>query len=165
MAVTADGKIAKDSKHFPDWTSKEDKQFFREESTKAGAVIFGGRTFDTFPAPLKNRLNVVVTAGRGYKSIPGQVKVYYKKSPKFIKKDLEKMGFKSVILGGGSFINGLFLKSKIVDEMIIIIAPKFFGSGLSLVEGKDFNFDYNLKLLDTHKINDDSILIRYKILY
>lgn len=165
MAVTADGKIAKDAKHFPDWTAKEDKKFFKEASMKAGVAIFGGRTFNTFPAPLPNRLNVVVTAEKGYKNIPGKVKVYYKKSPKFIKKDLEKMGFKSAILGGGAFINGLFLKNKIVDEMIIIIAPKLFGQGMSLIEGKDFDFNYNLKLMDTYKINEDSILVKYKILY
>ena len=28
MAVTADGKIARNSSHFPDWTSKEDKKVF-----------------------------------------------------------------------------------------------------------------------------------------
>ena len=163
MAVTADGKIAKDSNHFPDWTSREDKQFFARESKKAGAVIVGGKTFDTFPAPLKDRLNVIVTADKGYKNIPDEVKIYYKKSPAFIKKDLAEMGFKKAILGGGAFINGLFLKNKAVDEIIIIIAPKLFGKGLSLVEY--FDLDYNLKLLETYKINDDSVLLKYKVLY
>lgn len=163
MAVTADGKIAKDSGHFPDWTSREDKKFFARESKKAGAVIMGGKTFDTFPAPLKDRLNAIVTIDKGYKDIPGKVKVYYKKSPKFIKKDLARLGYKRAILGGGAFINGLFLKNKLVDEMIIIVAPKFFGEGLCLTEG--FDFDYNLKLLDTCKINNDSVLLHYKILY
>lgn len=163
MAVTVDGKIAKNSSHFPDWTSREDKKFFALISKKAGAVIMGGKTFDTFPAPLKDRLNVVVTADKGYKNIPGQVKVYYKKSPRCIKKELEKAGYKKAILGGGSFINGLFLRSKVVEEMIIIVAPKLFGTGLGLIG--DFDFDYNLKLLETYKINKDSVLLRYKILY
>jgi dihydrofolate reductase len=163
MATTIDGKIAKDSKHFPDWTSKEVKQFFARESKKAGVVIMGGKTFDTFPCPLKERLNVVITADKGYKNIKDSVKVYYKKSPRFVKSDLEKMGYKKAILGGGAFINGLFLKNKLVDEIIIIIAPKFFGEGLGLTSG--VNFDYNLKLLETYKINDNSVLLRYKILY
>lgn len=163
MAVTVDGKIAKNSKHFPNWTSKEDKNFFAKESKKAGVIIMGGKTFDTFSKPLKERLNVVVTVDKGYKNIKGSVKVYYKKSPNFIKKDLEKMGYKKAILGGGAFINGLFLKNKLVDEIIIIIAPKFFGEGLSLTSG--FDFDYNLKLLDVYKINDNSVLLKYKVLY
>lgn len=163
MATTADGKIGRDSKHFSNWTSREDKIFFAKESKKAGVVIIGGKTFDTFPAPLKNRLNAVVTIDKGYKDVRGKVKVYYKKSAKFVKKDLAKQGFKKAILGGGAFINGLFFKNKLVDEMIIIIAPKLFGKGLGLIEG--FNFDYNLKLLETYKINKDSVLLRYKILY
>lgn len=163
MAVTADGKIAKNASHFPDWTSKEDKKIFFQESMKAGAVIMGGRTFDTFAAPLKDRLNAIVTIDKEYKNAPQNVKVYYKKSPRFVKTDLAKMGYKNAILGGGAFINGLFLKNKLVDELIIIIAPKLFGRGLSLTEG--FDFDYNLKLVDNRKINKDSILIRYKTLY
>lgn len=163
MAVTVDGKIAKNTAHFPDWTSPEDKKIFFQESMKAGTVIMGGRTFDTLAAPLKDRLNAIVTIDKEYKNAPKNVKVYYKKSPKFIKADLAKMGYKNAILGGGAFINGLFLKKKLVDEMVIIIAPKLFGQGLALTDG--FDFDYNLKLLDNHKINRDSILIRYKILY
>lgn len=163
MATTVDGKIAKTATHFPDWTSKEDKQFFAKESKKAGVVIMGGKTFDTFPRPLKERLNAVITVDKGYENIKDSVKIYYKKSPKFVKKDLEKMGYKKAILGGGAFINGLFLKNKLVDEIIIIVAPKFFGEGLSLSSGFDFN--YGLKLLDTYKINKDSVLLKYKILY
>lgn len=163
MAITADGKIAKDSDHFPDWTSKEDKKFFFQESMDAGVVIMGGKTFDTFPAPLKNRLNVVVTIDEGYKEIPNQVRVYYKKTPSFVKDDLKKMGYKKAILGGGSFMNGLFLKEKLVDEIIIIVAPKLFGKGLGLIDG--FDFDYDLKLIDTYKINQDSVLLKYKVLY
>jgi dihydrofolate reductase len=78
MATTVDGKIAKTSTHFPDWTSKEDKQFFAKESKKAGVIIMGGKTFDTFPRPLKERLNAVVTADKGYKNIKNSVKIYYK---------------------------------------------------------------------------------------
>ena len=163
MAVTADGKIAKTSDHFPDWTAKEDKKFFAQESKKAGVVIFGGNTFATFPAPLKDRLNVVITKDDKFKNIAGAVKIYLKKTPRFVKKDLEKLGYKKAILGGGALINGLFLKEKIVDELIIIIAPKLFGTGLGLISG--FDFDYGLKLLDTYKINKDSVLLRYKILY
>ena len=55
MAITLDGKIAKDKKHFPSWTSKEDKQFFAHISKKNKVVIFGENTFNTFKKPLKNR--------------------------------------------------------------------------------------------------------------
>ena len=52
MAITADGKIAKSSDHFPDWTSKEDKKMFVEVTKEHGVVIMGDKTFFTFPKPL-----------------------------------------------------------------------------------------------------------------
>ena len=61
MAMTADGKIAKNSDHFPDWTSKEDKKYFAAVTKERGVVIFGESTFKTFPRPLPGRLNVVFT--------------------------------------------------------------------------------------------------------
>ena len=59
MALTLDGKIAKDPDHYPDWTGKEDKKLFAEISKKAGVVIMGSKTFDTFGKPLPNRKNVI----------------------------------------------------------------------------------------------------------
>ena len=59
MAITVDGKIAKDQKQFANWTSREDKKLFVEISKQFGVVIMGKNTFATFPAPLKERLNVV----------------------------------------------------------------------------------------------------------
>lgn len=162
MAVTADGKIAKDAKHFPDWTSREDKQIFYKMSMKAGVVIMGGRTFETFSRPLDGRLNVIITDENKYKP-QAKVMIFYKKSPRFVKNTLTRIGYKKAILGGGAFINGFFLKAKAVDEIIVIVAPKIFGKGLSLTEG--FDFDINLKLLKTYKINNDSVLLHYKIIY
>jgi len=159
MAVTADGRIAKDSDHFPDWTSKEDKQFFARVSKEHGAVVMGDKTFETFPAPLKDRLNVVFTLDEnpqpreGVKFVSGE--------PKKVLEDLEKEGFKSVVLGGGALINGLFLKEKLVDELYISVEPKLFGDGLSLFKG-DFNVD--LEMIGTEKTNDNSIVLKYKVL-
>ncbi|PJA88044.1 MAG: hypothetical protein CO140_01000, partial [Candidatus Moranbacteria bacterium CG_4_9_14_3_um_filter_40_7] len=71
MAMTLDGKIAKSSDHFPDWTSKEDKKYFAKVSKEAGVVIMGDKTFFTFPAPLKDRLNVVFTLEENPKPVAG----------------------------------------------------------------------------------------------
>ena len=37
-AITADGFIARHSRHLADWTSKEDKQFFTQKTKEAGVV-------------------------------------------------------------------------------------------------------------------------------
>ncbi len=159
MAMTLDGKIAKNSDHFPDWTSKEDKKYFAKISKEAGLVIMGDKTFFTFPAPLKDRLNVVFTLDKNPKEIKG-VK-WVKGEPENALNNLEKMGYKKAILGGGAFINGMFLNKKLIDEIHITIEPKIFGEGLGLFKG---DFDLNLKLMDIEKINDDSVVLKYKVL-
>ena len=158
--MTLDGKIAKTSDHFPDWTSREDKKYFAEISKKSGVVIMGDKTFFTFPSPLKDRLNVVFTLEKNQKPVEG-VK-WVSGEPEEVIRELENMGYKSAILGGGAYINGAFLKKKLIDEIYVTIEPKIFGEGLSLFSG---NFNVNLELIGTEKINDNSIVLKYKVLY
>ena len=152
MAVTADGKIAKSHDHFPDWTSKEDKKMFAAVTKKHGVVIMGDKTFFTFPKPLPDRLNVVFT----FLKKPPKMKnvMWVGGNPKNVLKKLEKMGHKSAILGGGAFLNTQFLKKKLINEIWLTIEPKIFGG--------DFNQD--LKLLNVEKINDDAVVVKYKVL-
>lgn len=158
MAMTLDGKIAKTSDHFPDWTSKEDKKLFAEISKKAGAVIMGDKTFFTFPSPLKGRLNVVFTLEKnpapqeGVKWVSGELEK--------VLRELEGMGYKEVILGGGAYLNGSFLEKKLIDEIIVTVEPKIFGEGLPLFNG---SFDIDLKLISCEKINGDSVVIKYQV--
>jgi len=160
MAMTLDGKIAKSSDHFPDWTSKEDKKLFAKTSKEAGVVIMGDKTFFTFPAPLKERLNVVFSLEEKPKVIEG-VK-WVKGEPEIVVKELEGLGYKSAILGGGAFINGLFLEHKLINEIWITVEPKLFGDGLPLFRG---DFDVDLKLNSAEKINDNSVVLKYEVLY
>ena len=160
MAMTLDGKIAKNSGHFPDWTSQEDKKLFAEISKKHGAVLMGEKTFATFPAPLKGRLNVVFTLDENLPAIPG-VKWVTGDVEKVLE-ELEKMDYASVLLSGGAYLNSLFLEKKLIDEIIVTIEPKIFGEGISLF-AKDFNV--GLKLLEMNKINESALMLRYKVKY
>lgn len=160
MAITADGKIAKHDKHFPDWTSQEDKKLFAKISKEHGVVMMGAKTFATFPAPLPGRLNVVFTLEKSPPKVKGVKWVTGEPEP--VLKELEDMGYKSALLGGGAYLNTLFLKKRLIDEIILTIAPKIFGDGLSLFNE---NFDINLKLLDIKKINENSITLKYKVIY
>lgn len=159
MAMTLDGKIAKNSNHFPDWTSKEDKKEFFKISKEYGIIIMGGKTFATFPAPLPNRLNVVYTQNENppiienVKWVSGDINK--------ILQDLEKNGHTKALLCGGSFLNTLFLERGLIDEIIITIEPKIFGQGLSLFNG---DFDINLELQEIKKLNNNTLLLNYKVL-
>jgi dihydrofolate reductase len=159
MAATADGKIAKNSDHFPNWTSREDKKMFMEVTKEHGAVIMGDKTFFTFPKPLPDRLNVVFTL---LENPPETENVKWVTSePEKVLVELKKMGYKSAVLGGGTYMNSQFLEKKLIDEIWLTIEPKIFGDGLGVFSG-DFNID--LKLLDVEKINDDSVVVKYKVM-
>ena len=160
MAITVDGKIAKDTKQFANWTSREDKKLFVEVSKQHGVIMMGENTFNTFPSPLKNRLNVVFTRLESPNSIEG-VK-WVSGDPGLVLKELESLGYSSALLGGGSFLNSLFLKEKLITEIILTVEPKLFGSGLSLFNQ---DFDINLELLEMKKLNDNTIMLRYKVIY
>lgn len=159
MAMTVDGKIAKDKTQFADWTSREDKKLFVEISKAHGVIMMGENTFNTFPAPLKERLNVVFSetdheAREGVKWVKGD--------PEKVLEELEALGYKSALLGGGSFLNSLFLEKKLISEIILTVEPKIFGTGLSLFN-KDLNAD--LKLLEVKNLNENTLMLHYQVVY
>jgi len=161
IAITLDGKIAKHTTQLADWTSKADKKIFVEETKKAGVIIMGKTTYNTIGRPLPGRLNVVMDLKPDTsKNIPGSLE-FTNTQPKELIKELESRGFENIILGGGSTINGLFLKENLIDEIWLTIEPKIFGSGLDLFRGVDVNLD--LKLKEVRKLDKNVIQARYKI--
>jgi dihydrofolate reductase len=160
MAMTLDGKIATDSKQFADWTSPEDKKLFVATSKAHGVIMMGENTFRTFPAPLKGRLNVVFTERvdqpplEGVKWVTGE--------PATVLEELENIGYKSALLGGGSYLNSLFLEKKLITEIILTIEPKIFGSGLSLFNR---SLEANLRLQECAKLNDNTLMLKYQVIY
>jgi len=160
MAITLDGKIAKNSSHFANWTSPEDKKIFRQVSKEFRVFMVGENTFKTFPSPLPGRLNVVFSREKESKQ-EGDLK-YVQGDPKIVLKELENMGYTKALLCGGTNLNSLFLKNKLITEMIITIEPKIFGSGLDLF---NFNFNANLELENFEKINNNSLNLKYKVSY
>src|SRR3989338_8725514 len=61
-AMTIDGKIALDTGHFSDWTSKEDKDFLHEVLDKSDVIVVGSNTYRTAIEPLSKRNCIVPTS-------------------------------------------------------------------------------------------------------
>jgi dihydrofolate reductase len=160
MAITADGKIAKDKNQLANWTSKEDKQLFVETSKEFGVIMMGENTFKTFPKPLPGRLNLVFSY-KGGEDIDGLLK-WVQGEPEQVLLDLEKMGYKKALLGGGAFLNTIFLKKKLISEIIISIEPKLFGSGISLFNEE---IEHNLELKECRQLNKNTVMLKYKVIY
>lgn len=162
MCLTADGKIAKNASHLADWTSKEDKKLFVSLTKEAGVFIIGKKTYDTIGRPLPGRLNVVVTRDpSGLENIADSLE-YTNKSPREIIADLATRGFEKCILAGGATVNGMFLREGLIDEMIVTIEPRVFGTGIDLFAGADV--DQPLQLLSVEKINEQTVKLHYQVL-
>ena len=113
MAITLDGKIGRDPTHFVDWTGKEDKKIFVKLTRDAGVIIMGSTTFDTIGRILPGRKNIVITRNKNRVSNDKDL-LFTDNEPLLILEDLESEGFKTVAMIGGSQINSLFLKAKLI---------------------------------------------------
>ncbi len=159
MAATVDGKIARHSDHFPDWTGSPDKRMFKTLTMQAGVVIMGSRTFDNIGGPLPGRKHVVLTR-HPEKRKPIAGVSFTADAPPQIAAGLYKQGYKQAVLAGGTMVNTLFARAGLIDEVIITIAPRLFGQGLSL-----FNAPVNMELAleDCHLIETNTVYLKYKV--
>jgi len=109
VATSLDGFIAEKAKQIStDWTSKQDKDFFKQKTTEAGVVIFGRGTFETINRPLKDRRLIIMSRSESSLDIPGIE--WTKERPVEIIGRLKREGVEQVVIGGGAQIYSLFLQ-------------------------------------------------------
>jgi len=161
MAITLDGKIAKTSDHFPDWTGKADKKYFMNRTKEAGCLIMGNTTYQTIGRPLPGRKNVILTRSPKETEHDTAVLEFTNKDPATLLQQLEAEGFDEAILAGGAQINTLFGEAGLIDEIILTISPLVFGAGMSL-----FNevVDFDLALEELTTLDENLVLVRYKVI-
>ena len=161
MAMTLDGKIAKNDHHFPDWTGSVDKQLFVKITKRAGVIIMGSKTFDAIGKPLPDRKNIVMTLDRSRRSVGSEL-IFTDQDPEAILKNLEKMGYSEAVLAGGSIVNSLFARAGLIDEMVITVAPRIFGTGISFFIDE---MDLRLELMTVETLGSDHVVLHYRVLY
>lgn len=160
MAMTVDGKTARSSNHFVDWTNNADKAYFAEITKRAGVVIMGSNTYETI-GPLPNRHNIVMTRNITRQSDEFNLK-FTTLSPSEILENLSLMGYKESVVIGGSTINSLFLAENLINEIHLTIMPTLFGTGLPLFS-KCVVTDMKLVLKCIKEIDDGAVILKYKI--
>ena len=157
-AVTADGFIAKNTHQLSDWTSHEDKLFFRELTKRIGTMIMGSNTFDTLKRPLPGRRTIVLTrtpekyAELGVECTSEPLQALIQR--------LESEGVESVAICGGSNVYGQFMKLGLINEIYLTVEPILFGQGVTLFAQA---LDIELALLEHRNLNDNTTLFHYKI--
>lgn len=84
-----------------------DMKFFREQTT-GKVVVMGRKTLESFPGgqPLKNRVNIVLTANPAYQA-DGAFVVHSKEE---LKEELKKFNSEDVYIIGGESIYRMFLE-------------------------------------------------------
>ncbi len=99
VAVDKNWAIGKNNKMM--WSIPGDMRFFREKTT-GNVVVMGRKTLESFPggAPLKNRINIVLTKERGYRA-PGAEVVH---SMEELKSLLGKYDKEEIFVIGGESV-------------------------------------------------------------
>ncbi len=160
MAMTLDGKIARDSQELVDWTGKADKQYFVRVTREAGVVIMGSKTFDTIGKPLPGRKNIVMTRNPNRKSQEENL-MFTDQLPNEIINNLKKEGFERVTLIGGAIVNSLFAGKNLITQIHVTLVPAIFGRGLSLFQDA---LDLKLELMENREIDKGHLLLVYRVI-
>ena len=161
VAITVDGKIARASDHYPDWTGRADKRLYVEITKNAGVMIMGSTTFDMIGRVLPGRKSVVMTRNPDRRSNRDDL-VFTQAPPKEILADLAAQGYQTAVVVGGATINQLFAAEGLIDELILTISPYAFGSGLSVFAD---SVDLKLALEQFWQLDDNTLCVRYRVLY
>lgn len=156
--ISLDGYINRPGGGKLDWGSRADIEFFAAETKRAGVAIMGQTTFNSLPAPLPDRLNVVVT--RDKKPDTENVR-YTSDTPKQILEQLKNEGHNYVTVTGGSIINGLFMNAGVVTDLYITITPHVFGGGVPLFT--NLTREFKLELAESMPLTDGDILNTYRV--
>ena len=158
-AISQNGMIAeKEGQTTPDWTSREDMDFFVKKTKEAGVVIMGRKTFDTIGNPLVDRLYIVMTrSAKGKDHVPAMLE-FTQRPPQEIIKDLRSRGYEDVAVIGGAEIFKQFLGADLVTDLFLTTEPIVFEEGILFPEfSKD---EYQLE--ETIKLNKTPVLNHYK---
>ncbi|HEY4500449.1 MAG TPA: dihydrofolate reductase family protein [Candidatus Paceibacterota bacterium] len=158
-ALTADGFIAKGHDHITTWTSKADKNFFKEMTKKAGVIVIGSKTFETIGRALPERRNIVLSRTKKFEGIDGVETSA--ESPRDLVTRLEREGVRELAICGGAGVYTSFMKEGLIDTLYITVEPILFGTGLSLF--KD-SFETKLELKESRLIGDGAVLLEYTVI-
>lgn len=157
FAMDLTGKIATNLKS---WNSKEDRELFKELTTKIGNVVMGRKTFEEIGKPLPGRLNVVLTHQKKEVHLPDLV--FMGGTPAEVVKYLGDLGYEEVAVIGGRTVFTEFVRAGIVDDMCVTVEPVVFGEGVPVFE--NFKGCLFLKLIEKRRLNEKgTIFLRYTV--
>lgn len=164
LAASANGMIS-NGRNAPDWLSPEYGQGFMEICQQKKAVIMGKTTYNILAPdylPLKDE-GILVVLTHDTKAAPAFYNtVFTDGSPAEIVKLLEEKGYGEAVIIGGTDTVSSFMKAKLAHELILVVEPRVFGTGLPLLKGVEEEF--TLQLSGVKQLNADTVQLHYQIL-
>lgn len=159
VAASVDGRISLSSKHPPEWTSKEDWEFFQKSLSRIDAVVVGRNTYKSVAERLRKRNTFVLS--RRPKTIVRRGTVTFVNPAKVnLPKLLE--GYKSVAVLGGGTVYQFMLENRLLDEVFVTVEPLIFGRGKEMFMGGMRTA--RVTLLSVKRLNrTGTLLLHYQI--
>lgn len=170
MVESADGKTTKwDESAVHGWSSKEDHEHFRLLKSSHNLIVMGRKTYEHVRSVIKlspHIRRIIMTKypdNFSKEQVPDQLE-FTDESPEQLVSRGERMGYRSLLLVGGSEVNTAFLSKKLITDCMITIEPRFFGVGKSIFSQIDV--DIPLRLIDTKRLNEQgTLLLHYTVSY
>lgn len=162
LALSVNGFISS-AKGIPDWLSQEYARGFMQICQKTKAVIMGRKTYQIIAPdylPLREEgTTVVLTTNTGVKP-PNPTVIFTRQTPEKIVSMLEAKGHTEAVIIGGMMTVSEFMNARLVDDLYFVVEPVLFENGLPMLNGTP---DFKLELQTVKKLNENTILLHYKI--
>lgn len=164
LAVTdIRGIIAMDEYDKIDWSSREDKQFFKKITMSSGVIVMGRKTFESIGRKLPHRLNVVLTHQKDYNFNGVLPDLVLSGDVKDILGKLSELGYNDISVIGGQDVFTQFINANVVTDLYLSIEPVILPSGINLFED-EISKKIELKLENIVKLNDKgTINVHYRL--
>lgn len=174
VAVSIDGFIDRGShQSSTEWTSAEDKKFFRDRTKEAGVMIVGRTTFETIGRALPGRKIFVVSSQskpEKYAAIPDGEVEYTSLQPAELLAELETTELLNedgttkkiteVAICGGASIYAQFMQTGLIQTLYLTMEPVVFGEGIKLFSGSLQN---KLSLKSVKNLSEQTLLLEYSV--
>lgn len=163
--ISTNGKITRGlERNIYEWSSQEDKDHFAKLRDENNLIVMGSGTYEAVKSFIElslEKLRIVLTSSpEKYKNeeIKGQLE-FTSESPRELYNRC-MIDHTKMLLVGGAKVYSSFIKGGLVDEIYLTVEPVIFGKGKPLFA--DGDFDVNLKLVSSKKLNKNgTLLLKY----
>lgn len=158
--ISLDGYLNPKVEMSPEWSSREDRQYFVDETKRTGVMVMGQNTFkySFHNKAMPDRWSVVVT----HDTEQEMENVWFTDDkPEAIVKKIQEKGYKEISVIGGGVINSLFMNASLVTDLYITVSSHLFGDGVPLFAGLDKPLE--LDLVSSKPLGPNEVLNHYKV--